>query len=72
MTGEVRTQQGYVLEEAPRVLEEAVKVLEEFLTLIHIRGRQAGWFFKMILSVLVATFQAIAWPSSILVREKTI
>ena len=52
MTGEVRTQQGYVLEEALKVLEEALKVLEgaprvleEFLTLIHIR-EQAGWIFQ--------------------------
>ena len=53
----MRSRQGYVLEEELKVLEEAARrvleeeeliiVLEEFLTLIHIRGRQAGWIFQV-------------------------
>ena len=60
--GEVRTQQGYVSEEALKVLEEAPRVLEEApsvlegaprvleegsLTLIHIKGQVAGWIFQV-------------------------
>ena len=36
-----------ILEEALKFLEEAPRALEEFLTLIHIRERQAGWIFQV-------------------------